>query len=223
MVTKKKIAVAANIAINSNISDVINLQNILLSLTEIDSTWMNWKFRINFDKALLFKMAEKNDIALQKLDSILLWNLDSNYTKLVNEWKCYINGETALANKTVTTDSLKYYYPCYIHKPKPNLFLALQKRSFLDGSLNTEKQKKSQFKIYPNPSNDFIFLETIDKTQKPNNIQIFDLLGKLLLDKMNTQTEGLNYKIIVSNLPIGVYIIKATFENEAFVRKFIKE
>jgi hypothetical protein len=223
MVTKKKIAVAANIAINSNISDVINLQNILLSRTEIDSTWMNWKFRINFDKALLFKMAEKNDIALQKLDSILFWNLDSNYTKLVNEWKCYINGETALANKTVTTDSLKYYYPCYIHKPKPNLYLALQKSSLNSFELDKSIDKKSLLKVYPNPTKEFIILETIDKTQKPNNIQIFDLLGKLLLDKMNTQMEGLNYKINVSNLPNGVYIIKATFEKEEFIRKFIKE
>jgi hypothetical protein len=223
MVTKKKIAVAANIAINSNISDVINLQNGLLSRTEIDSTWMNWKFRINFDKALVFKMAEKNDIALQKLDSILLWNLDSNYTKLVNEWKCYINGETALANKTVTTDSLKYYYPCYIHKPNPNLYLSLQKSNLISLELEKSIDKKSLIKIYPNPTKEFVILETIDKSQKPSNIQIFDLFGKLLLDKMTTQTEGLNYKINVSNLPNGVYFIKATFENEEFTRKFIKE
>jgi hypothetical protein len=149
--------------------------------------------------------------------------LDSNYTKLVNEWKCYINGETALANKTVTTDSIQFYYPCYIHKPNPNLYLSLQKSNLTNLELEKSIDKKSLIKIYPNPTKEFVILETIDKSQKPSNIQIFDLLGKLLLDKMTTQTEGLNYKINVSNLPNGVYFIKATFENEEFTRKFIKE
>jgi hypothetical protein len=223
MVTKKKITVAANIAINSNITDIINLQNMLLSKTENDSTWMKWKFRINFDQALIFKMSEKNTIALQKLDSILLWNLDTNYTKLVNEWKCYINGEIALANKTVSTDSLKYFYPCYTHKPKPNLYLALQKSNFTNLALTQNTDEKSLMKLYPNPTKEFIILETIDKTQKPNNIQIFDILGKLVLDKMNTQMEGLNYKINVSNLSNGIYFMKTTFENEEYISKFIKE
>jgi hypothetical protein len=72
MVNKKLINVSPSIIISNYITNTIDLQNTLINRTVTDSTWMNWKFRISFDKVLLYKMAEQNNVALQKLDSILI-------------------------------------------------------------------------------------------------------------------------------------------------------
>lgn len=64
---------------------------------------------------------------------------------------------------------------------------------------------ENSYKIYPNPTSDFIFVELQSKT-KIQQAEIYDFSGKLVLKaKVNDN------KLDLRNLPVGNYILR--FEN----------
>ena len=63
--------------------------------------------------------------------------------------------------------------------------------------------KNSNIKIYPNPTNNIINIEGLNKNEN-NTIQIFDVQGKLVI----TKTINEKGKIDLSELNKGVYVIK---------------
>ncbi|MBI1185269.1 T9SS type A sorting domain-containing protein [bacterium] len=67
-------------------------------------------------------------------------------------------------------------------------------------------------KMYPNPANDFIKIET---TGKPQYIRIYDLGGQLLI-------ESKQKNIDLKTLQTGTYIAKIKLEDKVIVRKFDK-
>ncbi|HPQ08018.1 MAG TPA: T9SS type A sorting domain-containing protein [Bacteroidia bacterium] len=70
-------------------------------------------------------------------------------------------------------------------------------------------------KIYPNPAKDIVVVSTINPVKE---IVIMDITGKEVLKLMN------EHVIDVSKLDVGIYMIKATTENQQiFVTKLIKE
>jgi hypothetical protein len=71
------------------------------------------------------------------------------------------------------------------------------------------------FKIYPNPANNYIVIESI---QPINDIKIFDLSGKLV---KTFNSQSLKYNI--SNLSKGIYIIEIKTHLELKIQKLIIE
>jgi hypothetical protein len=63
--------------------------------------------------------------------------------------------------------------------------------------------KNSNIKIYPNPTNNIINIEGLNKNEN-NNIQIFDVQGKLVITKTITEKGTID----LSELNKGVYVIK---------------
>ena len=63
--------------------------------------------------------------------------------------------------------------------------------------------KNSNIKIYPNPSNNIINIEGLNKNEN-NTIQIFDVQGKLVITKTITEKGAID----LSELNKGVYVIK---------------
>lgn len=72
--------------------------------------------------------------------------------------------------------------------------------------------------IYPNPSHDFLNV-SIEKTNHTAEIQIFDLLGKLVFEK--EEVIGLT-SINVSHLKKGIYLVKIIQLGQTEVHKFHK-
>tara|TARA_R110002051_G_scaffold127283_1_gene200949 strand:- start:229 stop:501 length:273 start_codon:yes stop_codon:yes gene_type:complete len=68
--------------------------------------------------------------------------------------------------------------------------------------------------IYPNPTKDLIYIETRLKVE----IEIYDMMGKLLLNTENTSN-----RIDVSNYSSGIYNMTIIYENKRYSRKIIKE
>jgi hypothetical protein len=63
--------------------------------------------------------------------------------------------------------------------------------------------KNSNIKIYPNPTNNIINIEGLNKNEN-NTIQIFDVQGKLVITKTITEKGTID----LSELNKGVYVIK---------------
>lgn len=77
-----------------------------------------------------------------------------------------------------------------------------------------ENLLKKTFKLYPNPSTDFVIIENVEKNLK---LKINDLSGKILFE---TLTSDKTQKIDVSSFAIGQYILSIeNFKPEFFIKK----
>jgi len=84
--------------------------------------------------------------------------------------------------------------------------------SYCDSVSSTEISQKKNVEIHPNPTNDFI---TISNVEKSNKIELFSLNGKFL----KTLTSN---TLSLGNYPEGIYILKVTFEDRVEEMKVIK-
>lgn len=74
--------------------------------------------------------------------------------------------------------------------------------------------KNLEVSIYPNPTVDIL---NIQSTEKMNQIQVFNMMGNLILEQNNTT------KIDVSHLSTGTYIIKGLANDKTFTKTFLKQ
>tara|TARA_B110000977_G_scaffold32388_1_gene43001 strand:+ start:605 stop:1765 length:1161 start_codon:yes stop_codon:yes gene_type:complete len=79
----------------------------------------------------------------------------------------------------------------------------------------TEFQNINNLKIYPNPSSDFL---TIQSNNLINPISIYDITGKLIIQNIGNAKE---INIDISNLRSGLYFIKSSSINSSFMRSFL--
>ncbi len=80
-------------------------------------------------------------------------------------------------------------------------------------------QNEEAYLIYPIPARDFINIEPLDGQELTSDIQIFDLSGKLVLEKWNNQFKTIN----VSNLNPGIYLLSLRSKNAVFNSKIVIE
>lgn len=81
-------------------------------------------------------------------------------------------------------------------------------------TLATAEVKKIEFSIYPNPVTDILTLKTQEKIL---NVTIYDASGKIVNAQLN------NGQINVSELPRGIYILKAVTDKAVYQQKLIKK
>lgn len=77
-----------------------------------------------------------------------------------------------------------------------------------------DKITNNDFEIYPNPTSDFISVSL--KTSEVSEIQIYNMLGEKVL-AVETGRD-LSVRINISDLPIGMYFVKAGSETAKFVK-----
>jgi hypothetical protein len=77
-----------------------------------------------------------------------------------------------------------------------------------------ETQPQSTITIYPNPTKDYINISV--ENDKIENVEIYNLTGKLVKQEKSN-------KINISNLPVGMYIIKVETDGGNCIKKVIKD
>lgn len=76
-----------------------------------------------------------------------------------------------------------------------------------------ENVLKKTFKVYPNPSSDFLVVEDLEKNLK---VKIYDLSGKLLFE---TLSSGKTLKVDISNFKKGQYLLNIeNFKSDFFIK-----
>jgi len=81
----------------------------------------------------------------------------------------------------------------------------------------SDNNLSSKVKVYPNPANDFLNIETIGISI--SSVEMYNLLGKNVL----TQNNSINNKIDISHLSSGIYLLKVNAEGRTFTTKIIKD
>lgn len=80
-------------------------------------------------------------------------------------------------------------------------------------NLSTDDLNKKEIKIYPNPVQDVLSIQTNDKI---NSVEIFDLTGKSILKSSDKN-------INTQSLSKGIYIVKIKTDNQEISQKIIKK
>lgn len=132
------------------------------------------------------------------------------------EWeKFYTNGNSTFSNYFLSVNNTfdQGYIACGCSKSDMKRLRIVK----TDGSGNItgeiELLQPNFLKIYPNPTNDIINIES--STNK--SIEIFDINGRLIISKENS-----NNSISLGSYPPGIYCIKIKTESGIVINKIIK-
>jgi hypothetical protein len=78
-----------------------------------------------------------------------------------------------------------------------------------------------EFDVYPNPANEMILVEFLNKSYIGYDIYLYNSLGRVVYKKIDFQENVL--RINVSDLKPGVYIVKAYTKWDVFIKKVVKK
>lgn len=87
-------------------------------------------------------------------------------------------------------------------------------------STGVDENSVENYKIYPNPVENNLYID-FEKTLKPSYIEIFSLDGKSIFKKFIGQNEH-QAIVDVSNIPSGIYFIKAGSNQTIKTKRFVK-
>jgi len=87
---------------------------------------------------------------------------------------------------------------------------------------NQTGEKKSGFKLYPNPAKDEVQVE-IETPDQLRQIEIRDLTGRLLQNKQAITSRS-KYRLSIADLPKGIYLVSLRLENGSMhTKKLMKQ
>jgi len=98
-------------------------------------------------------------------------------------------------------------------------YFYLDKKSFVDIATSTSKMETKEsplFRVYPNPSAQYIFVEGEDMQE----VTIQDMLGQMVLKK---ETEASLVPFDMTEQPAGLYVAKVRTSSHTYSYKFLKE
>ena len=115
---------------------------------------------------------------------------------------------------TVDTSTIGTYTVTYnVSDANGNAAAEVTRTVNVESSLSIEDNTSYKLKVYPNPVDDKLIIQGL---QKETKVSIYTILGKLVLSKMTSS------EIEVTNLKKGIYIIKIVAEQKETIQKFIK-
>ena len=86
-------------------------------------------------------------------------------------------------------------------------------------TLSIDEKNSLTFDILPNPSRDYLTVKLPNEISD-GSVEIFDFLGRsVMTSKINKIENRLN----LTNLAVGMYIIRLTSEGKSGVKKIIRE
>lgn len=82
----------------------------------------------------------------------------------------------------------------------------------------SDNQMDENVNIFPNPANDFLNIN-IKEPITNVKISIFNSLGKLIIENYEENPE---FRVAISEIPCGFYLLKLEYNNQNVTKKFIK-
>ena len=198
-----------------NVTNVTNMSAMFYVATSFNQNIGSWNVSNVTDMSYMFYAASSfnQNISSWNVGNVTNMNymfdtagLDgANYDSLLIGWSTITSAETPLKQGVIfNAGSSKY---CNGASSRASI-ISKYKWTITDGGfdcsiLGIEDFEKSKLKIYPNPTNNIINFEGLNKNEN-NTIHIFDVQGKLVI----TKTINEKGTIDLSELNKGVYVIK---------------
>ncbi|MEM7103845.1 MAG: T9SS type A sorting domain-containing protein [Bacteroidota bacterium] len=77
--------------------------------------------------------------------------------------------------------------------------------------------------IFPNPTDQSIYIKGSFQTSKPVNLEVFSVDGKLIYQETEIGSGKIDYELNLGGLPQGVYLLRLSYDTQSIVRKVIKQ
>ncbi|MCK4360924.1 MAG: T9SS type A sorting domain-containing protein [Bacteroidales bacterium] len=162
----------------------------------------------------------------QNEDTIIINSIQTTSTTVTSlfvtpvEYKLVFSaGDTIIkVYQTQNDQTFKIYMPFTVNNLEvdPNNWL-LNKVGVIHNSVNKINTNGNYFLIYPNPAEDFLYIEVLNDN-KEFYFEIIDIFGKSVYNKIiNTNKEIID----ISNYSKGVYIVRVNGEDAIKVEKII--
>jgi surface protein len=206
---------------NWDVSRITNMSTMFTNASSFNQPLNDWDVSSVTDMYAMFANASSFNRDLSNWDvssvtemRVMLGNSalsTENYDALLNGW----SQQNIQSNVTLGAQFLSY---CNGEDARQSL---IDNHNWIisdDGldcsTAGVDDQKQLDISIYPNPTNDKLFIQGLSSSSK---VSIYNVLGKLVL------SQTISKEIDVNNLQSGIYIIKITDEQKEIVRKFIKD
>lgn len=85
--------------------------------------------------------------------------------------------------------------------------------------MSSQYQEEFDFKINPNPANDFLKISLTQLNVDGVTIEVFDVLGKRILKQKLSKIKS---SIAVSNWKSGLYLVKVSSKEFSQTKRFLK-
>jgi surface protein len=204
-----------------DVSKVTSMYSMFISAYAFDQAIGNWNVSNvtnmsrmfykgqTFNQDLSFwDVSNVTDMSFMFIGSVLSTD---NYDNILNGW----SQQNVQHNVSLGAQGIKY---CNGEDARQSL---IDNHNWIisdDGldcsTAGVDDQKQLDISIYPNPTNDKLFIQGLSSSSK---VSIYNVLGKLVL------SQTISKEIDVNNLQSGIYIIKIADEQKEIVRKFIKD
>lgn len=188
---------SANIYVHGFWTDKININN------------KNYSITPNTISNNILKLNTLGDFKyIKEINSVPTIDVNSNKTAFTNlEISALPNGKIVIAGNTTSNNLLNGDIN---NLNGDNYYIAVLEEEVL----KTDEVIKINIKIYPNPTSDFININTKEKI---NNIEVYDATGKKVISDINPKNQ-----IDVRKLLKGVYYIRVMTDKKNLTSKFIK-
>ena len=147
---------------------------------------------------------------------VMNWDITNGISLAI--WEMYVDGEEVIPEGTPFTNSdgdvptslggIDFFSISTDNE------LYLDDFNYVEGLLGTSDFAKLEFTVYPNPSRNYINIETQDLVKY---VTIYNLQGMRVKETTKINT------VDVSSLSTGLYFVEVSTETERSVQKFIKE
>lgn len=140
-------------------------------------------------------------------------NLDGSYPTTWTEFTITISGVGG--TPVAANVAFRYFVTNGGPSGDNSNYIGIDTFSVTRPSMGVSDVSKNKLTVYPNPTTDFLKINTSDKV---SSVEIYDLTGK----KASTKTDG--NTIDVRNLRSGAYMIKVSYgDGNSISQKFIKK
>lgn len=149
------------------------------------------------------------------------WWDSTQYTNVINfVYMGTVDPAPILANaRAGNMDMSKTKALAYIDTIQGYIIPRIVKGLGLRASINDVKP--SLVTIFPNPSNNDVFVQAKDANGLIESVEVIDLLGRTVRNITNIKSN--QYQIERGNLAAGTYLIKAMIGNEQVIQKIVLE
>ena len=209
--------IPANFSVSFDIN-MSQLNGSVFGFQGVNNVDESFVVRVDFDNTGGIKVLNKVSDVPALVSTVGAWSPNTWYRFKVlgtaMEVKYYLNDAliyTSAVADSLTMDQLRFVHNnalgiAYIDNIKVNGELVM--------SVKESNSEVKAWKIYPNPTTDFIKISTPNRIK---NIEVYDLAGKRMDAKWNGD------QIDVGNLPAGEYLLSVKTEGKDFTERFIKK
>lgn len=93
----------------------------------------------------------------------------------------------------------------------------------INSGIKANNNVKDNFNVFPNPANDYVQINVSSSDIKSAEIELTDLLGnRLILHKPSFSNNVIDYKLDISGLSNGLYLLKIKTNTSEHIQKIIK-